>query len=88
MHRSIWVIVSCIYDKSRNVRKCTFGNVRQEKIQIILRMRAVSSDSSLDAFWIAKDAKFLHADNEDSDQTAHMSEGTFSHISAHKLPFA
>ena len=24
------------------------------------------------AFWIAKDAKFLHADNEDSNQTARM----------------
>ena len=27
---------------------------------------------SLGAVWIAKDAKFLHADNEDSDQTARM----------------
>ena len=30
-------------------------------------------ESSLGAFWIVKDAKFLHADNEDSDQTARMS---------------
>ena len=39
-------------------------------------------------FWIAKDATFFHADNEDSDQTAqndltlrwaHISDGTFSH---------
>ena len=27
-------------------------------------------ESSLDAFWIVKDAEFLYADNEDSDQTA------------------
>ena len=31
---------------------------------------------------MAKDALFLHVDNEDSDQTAlmHISEGTFSHV--------
>ena len=41
--------------------------------------------------WIAKGVKLLHADNEDSGQTAHtylslcwahISEGTFSHVSA------
>ena len=32
-------------------------------------LRVVWSDSSLGAFWIAKDAKFLHTKNEDSDQT-------------------
>ena len=37
-----------------------------------LCIRAVLSGSSLDNFWIAKDAKFLHADYEDSDQTARM----------------
>ena len=42
------------------------------KIQISLRIRAVWSESSLGAFSIAKDTKFLHADNEDSDQTARM----------------
>ena len=42
------------------------------KIQISLRIRAVWSESSLGAFWIAKDAKFLYADNEDYDQTARM----------------
>ena len=26
----------------------------------------------LGAFWVTKDAKFLHADNEDSDQTVQM----------------
>ena len=29
-------------------------------------------ESSLGAFWIGKDSKFLHADNEDSDQIALM----------------
>ena len=57
---------------SRNDRKRTFGKVRPAKIQIRLRICAVWSESSLCAFWIAKDAKFLHADNEDSDQTARM----------------
>ena len=47
--------------------------VRPAKIQISLRIRAVWSESSLGAFWLAKDGKFLHADNEDSDQTARMS---------------
>ena len=54
--------------------------------------RSVGSESSLGAFWIAKDVMFLHADNEDPDlvdhelilslRLAHMSEGTFSHVSA------
>ena len=58
----------------RNVRKRTFGCVRPVKIPISLRCRAVWSESSLGAFWIAKilDANILHADNEDSDQTARM----------------
>ena len=44
--------------------------MRKAKIQISLRIRAVWSESSLGAFWIDKDVdKFLHADNEDSDQT-------------------
>ena len=44
--------------------------MRPAKIQISLRSRAVWSESSLAAFCIAKDAKFLHTDNEDTDQTA------------------
>ena len=48
---------------SRNVRKRTFGHVHLAKIHISLRIRAVRSESTLGAFWIAKDAKFLHADN-------------------------
>ena len=53
-----------------NVRQRRFGYVRPAKIQISLRIRTVRSEISLGAFWIAKDVKFLHADNEDSDQTA------------------
>ena len=41
--------------------------MRQAKIKISLRFRTAWSESSLSASWIAKDAKFLHADNEDSD---------------------
>ena len=50
---------------SQNVRKRTFGHVRPAKIQISRCMRALWSDSSLGAFWTAKDAKSRHADNED-----------------------
>ena len=50
----------------------TFGHVHPAKIQISLRNRAVWSESSLSAFWITKDAKFLYVDNEDSNQTARM----------------
>ena len=50
-------------------------------------------ESSLDVFWLAKDAKFLKADNKDSYQTAcirrlicllwaHVSEGRFSHVAS------
>ena len=57
---------------SRNVRKRTFEYVRPANIQIGLSIRAAWSESSLGTFWVAKDAKFLHAENEDSDQTARM----------------
>ena len=54
----------------------TSGNIPSDmgpaKIQIRLRIRAVWSESSLGAFWIVKEAKFIHADNEDSDQTVRM----------------
>ena len=53
-------------------QKAYFGHVRPAKIQISLRIRAVWSESSLGAFWIAKDAKCLRADNEDSDQTRRL----------------
>ena len=57
---------------SRNVRKRTLGYVRPAKIQITLRIHAVWIETSLGVLLIAKDANFLQADNEDSDQTARM----------------
>ena len=67
---------------SRNIRKRNFRYVRPAKIQISLLIRAVWSESSLSAFRIAQDAKFLHEDNEDADaqvdlslHLAHMFEG-------------
>ena len=39
--------------------------MRLAKIQISLRIRAVWSESSLGVLAIAKDAEFLHADNDD-----------------------
>ena len=54
----------------RKVRKRTFGHVRPAKIQISLRIRAVWSESSLGAFWIAEDAAYLRAGKEDSNQTS------------------
>ena len=55
---------------SSDVRKRIFGHVHPAKIQISLRICPVWSESSLDAFWTAKDAKILHTDKEDFDQTA------------------
>ena len=59
-------------DTSHNIGKRTFGHVRPAKIQISLRIRTVWSESWLAACWIAKDTKFPHAYNEDSDQSARM----------------
>ena len=42
------------------------------KTQISLGIRPVWSESLLCAQWVAKDPIFLHADNEDSDQTGWM----------------
>ena len=64
---------------SLGTTKPTIRVVRPAKTQISLRIREVSSvwsESLLGAFWIEKDAKFLHADNEDSDQTARMFESS------------
>ena len=66
-----------IIDMNHNIRKCTFGHVRPAKIQISLHIRAGWSESSLDALWVSKGAMFLHADNEDSDQTARMRRQSF-----------
>ena len=42
------------------------------KIQISLHIGAVWSESLLGTFWIAKNAKFLHADIEGSDHSGQM----------------
>ena len=60
----------CAYHMTRSLRKRTFGHMRLLKILIRLRIRAVWSESSLGTVLTAKDAKFLHADNENSDLTA------------------
>ena len=44
--------------------KHTFGHVRSAKFRSVCAF-AVLSESSLGTFWIAKDAKFIHADKED-----------------------
>ena len=41
-------------------------------LEMCTQQRFMQSNSSLAAFWLAKDAKFLLADNEDSNQTAQM----------------
>ena len=47
-------------------------HVRPAKTQINLGIRPVWSESLLCAQWVAKDARCLHADIEDSDQTGRM----------------
>ena len=69
----IYRFCQTVNNLSRDVRKSIFKYVRHAKMQIILRNRAVWSESSLGTFWIAKNAEFLLADNEDLDQTARMS---------------
>ena len=57
---------------SRNVGERTSRpeHVRPAKSQISLRTHEVWSSFSMGKFWIAKNAFFLHADNEDSNQNA------------------
>ena len=81
----------------RKVRKRTFGHMRPAKIQIRLRIRAVWSESSLGAFWISKNAKFLHVDNKDWSPMRMrrliwvffvlMWVGTFFHVWAHVFAY-
>ena len=54
------------YDKTNNVA------VRPAKTRISLAIRPSWSESSLCAQWVAKDPSFLHADNEDFNQTGRM----------------
>ena len=54
------------------IRKRTLDNMRPAKIQFSLHIHAIWSESSLGAFWTAKDTRFLNTMNEDFDQTAGM----------------
>ena len=75
MWRSLWrkestlTVLSLFETRHDKTNKMT---VRQAKTQISLSIRPVWSESSLCAQWVAKDPNFLHADNEDSDQTGRM----------------
>ena len=66
-----WCIVSVFATEPRH-DKTNKVTMRPAKTQISLGIRSVWSESSLCAYWVAKDPKFLHADSEDSDQTARM----------------
>ena len=66
-----------------NIRNHTLRNVYSAKIQISLSIRDIQSEPLLAAFWIAKNAKFLHADNEHSDQIARMRSYFESSLGAH-----
>ena len=52
--------------------KTNWMSVRPAKSPISLGFRPVWSESSLCAQWVAEDPMFLHADNEDFDQTGRM----------------
>ena len=54
------------HDKTNKV------TVRSAKTQISLGIHPVWSESSLCAWWVAKDPRFLHAGREDSEQTGQM----------------
>ena len=55
---------------SQIVRKRTFGYVHPAKSYVSLRIRTL--EALLGACLESKDAKFFHADNEDTDQTVLM----------------
>ena len=57
---------------SLSVSKQTFRHICIVKIQISLCIHTIWSESSLGAFIIANDAKFLHADNEDMNTHVRM----------------
>ena len=56
--------------------------MRSLKILICLRIFAVWSESSMGAFWTAKDKTIFHTDNEDSDQAVPCAEWFESSLSA------
>ena len=49
-------------EMSRYPEKCTSWHLRSSKTQISLRIRAVWSESSIGALWVAKGPMLLHAD--------------------------
>ena len=60
----------------------------QRKLRSVTSIRTAGSESSLSAFWIAKDAKFLHVDNAQADlrhRCANILEGTFSQFVVFKI---
>ena len=65
---------------SHLMTKPTKWHMCPAKTQMSLDIRPVWLESSLCAQWVAKDPRFLHADSEDSDQTARM-QLCCSHIS-------
>ena len=79
------------YKIYRHVGKCNNGHVRPAKTQISLRVRAVWSESSLSALWIANEPEPLQVESEDSAETAssylslrmeHVSWGMFYRVAA------
>ena len=66
----ILMVMLQLYRPQRQKR--TVGHVRPAYSEDSDQPAQSDQKSSLDAFWIAKDAKFIHADNKDSDQTARM----------------
>ena len=66
---------------SINVRKRTSRHVRPAKIQINLRIRAVWSESSLGAFWTAKDKKSENSSfTERFCMGSNVGKRTFRHV--------
>ena len=65
--RMRWLISTFAVRICRKTRFRMTRLIHPVKIQIILRIRAVWSESSLDAFWTGKYATLLHY--EDPDQT-------------------
>ena len=65
------MVLTTIIIMSPKVKKCTFGHVCPAKIKVSLHI-AQSSESPLDPFRIAKDAKFFHVGSKDVDQAVQM----------------
>ena len=54
-----------MYSTCNNTADSKHLAVRPAMTQISLGIRPIWSESSLSAHWVAKDLRFLHADNED-----------------------